>query len=114
MEWVSCRGRPEASFSQGDAWKRLISRYIQAMPPIGSMLCAEEQIVACGAAFAESHAISAKVGEAARPSQPAASQAVCQARALLFFVIIDVVIFDLSTRLAVAGWAKMYGRVRDV
>src|SRR3954452_4887122 len=24
VEWVSCRGPPEASFSQGDTWKRLI------------------------------------------------------------------------------------------
>jgi len=90
-EGVSCRGRPDASFSQADTWKKLISRYIQAMPSIGSRPEAGEQMVIWGASLAAIHAISAKVGEAAMPSQPAAPLA----RALLFLVAMDVVIVGL-------------------
>jgi hypothetical protein len=94
VEWVSCRGPPEASFSQGDTWKRLISRYIQAMPSTGSMSEAEEQIAIRGASVAVIHAISAKVGEAAMPSQPAAPR-VRHALALRFFAAVSVVILGL-------------------
>jgi hypothetical protein len=52
----------------------------------------EEQIVISDASIAEIHAMSAKVGEAARPSQLVASW-VCRARASLFFAGIDAVIF---------------------
>jgi hypothetical protein len=70
---VNCRERAEASFSQGDRWKKLISRYIQAIPPIGRMPGPDAQIIAC-MSFAEIQAIDAKVGEAARASQPPASR----------------------------------------
>ena len=56
-------------------WKRLISTYIVVMPWIEKMLEPEEQSAIVGAAFAAIHAISAKVGEAARASQPAAPRA---------------------------------------
>ncbi len=51
------------------------------MPPIGSMSGPEEQIMIGCASFAESQAISAKVGEAARPSQPAALARLLRIRA---------------------------------
>lgn len=70
----------------------LISRYIQVMPSIGRMSEAGEQIWSCEASFQETSAISAKVGEAARPSQAAASGD-CQARPFLFPVLNDMVIF---------------------
>ncbi len=60
------------SFSQGDAWKRLINRYIQAMPLIGGM--AEEQIAIRGALVVAINAIKAKVGDAARLSHAVASR----------------------------------------
>ena len=82
---VCAHGRPEASFSQGDRWKRLISsRYIAVMPSIGRMLEPEEQNAIGGASFVAIHAMSAKVGEAARASQPAAPRA-CQAPVLPWF-----------------------------
>src|ERR1700693_5991833 len=87
-------GRPEASFSQGDRWKRLISTYIAVMPSIGRMLEPEEQSAIGGASSAAIHAMSAKVGEAAMASQPAAPRA-CQALALPLFAAEDVVIFRL-------------------
>jgi hypothetical protein len=65
--------RPENSFSHGERWKRLISKYIQTMLPMGSKPSADEQIIA-STSFAEIQAINAKVGEAARPIQPATSR----------------------------------------
>jgi hypothetical protein len=53
-----------------------------------------EQIAIPGASLAAIHAIRAKVGEAARPSQPAAPR-VREAPALLFFAAMSVVIFGL-------------------
>jgi hypothetical protein len=44
------------------------------MPPVGSMSEAGEQMANLNASVATSQAISAKDGEAARPSQPAASR----------------------------------------
>jgi hypothetical protein len=82
----------EASFSQGDRWKRLISTYIAVMPSIGSMLW--EQIAIGGAWFAAIQAMSAKVGEAARLSQPAAPRA-CHARATDLLAAEGVAIFGL-------------------
>lgn len=64
------------------------------MPSIGGVPETEEQIVIRGASLAAIHAISAKVGEAVRPSQPAAPPA-CQARALLIFATTGVFIFGL-------------------
>jgi hypothetical protein len=68
---VRAHGRPEASFSQGDRWKRLISTYIVVIPSIGRMLEPNEQNAIGRASFAAIHAMSAKVGEAVRASQPA-------------------------------------------
>ncbi len=70
---MSRREREEASFSQGVRWKKLISKYIQAMPPMDKMPGSGEHVIAC-MSFAEIQAINAKVGEAARPSQLAASR----------------------------------------
>ena len=86
--------RWDASFSHGDRWKRLISRYIQAMASIGSMLEPEKQRAIGGASAAAIHAMSAKVGEAASPSQLAASRA-RGAGALPFREAAEVVIFGL-------------------
>lgn len=92
------RERVATSFSQGDRWKRLISRYMKAMPPkdrrpgsdMHSMLCMS---------FAETHAINAKMGEAARPRQCATSR-VHRVLAGRFLVRIDVVIFELPMKFA--------------
>ena len=46
-----------------------MSRYIVVMPSTGRMLDMEEQSGIAGAPLAESQAMSAKVGEAARASQ---------------------------------------------
>jgi hypothetical protein len=91
---VRYRGRPEASFSHGDRWKRLISRYIVVMPSIGSMLDPEEQRATGRASFAGIHAMSAKLGEAARPSQPAAPGG-WQTHPVPLLAAEDVVIFPL-------------------
>jgi hypothetical protein len=91
---MRARGWPETSFNQGDRWKKLISTYIAVMPPIGRMLELEEQSAIGGASFAAIHAMSAKVGEAASASQPAAPRA-CQAFALPLFAADDVVIVRL-------------------
>src|SRR5258708_559420 len=92
--WVSCRGRPGASFSQCDTWKRLINRYIQAMPSIGGMPEAEAQSAVREASVAAIHAIRAKVGDAARPIQRAASRA-RHAPALRLFAAFSVVTCSL-------------------
>jgi hypothetical protein len=75
----------EASFSQGDRWKRLISRYIAAMPP---MLEPGVHNAIGDALLAAMQAMTAKVGDAARDSQPAAP------RACPGFAVVDVVIFQ--------------------
>lgn len=61
------------SFSQGGAWKALISTYIGTIPLSGDASCAAEQIIS-GAPPPRtpvSSAMTAKVGAAARDSQPA-------------------------------------------
>src|ERR1700761_9018247 len=64
--------RRATSFSQGAAWKRLISRYIGAIPPIDHGAWAAEQSRSAPLSWARplSSAITAKLGVAARPSQP--------------------------------------------
>jgi hypothetical protein len=61
----------------------LISRYIQAMPSIGSTPELEEQKAIRGASLAAIPAISAKLGAAARPSHRVA------------WVLANIVIFGL-------------------
>jgi hypothetical protein len=95
-------GGLEASFSQDVRWKRLISTYIAVMPWIERMVEPEEQSVIVGAAFAAIHAISAKVGEAARASQPAAPRA-CQGLVLPLFATEDIVISGSRSIVAVPG-----------
>lgn len=87
----------DASFSQDDRWKRLISKYMKAMLPIGRTPGPGAQITAC-MSCAEFQAIDAKVGEAARASQPAASREswVSEER---FFANMNVVIFELPVEL---------------
>src|SRR5271165_5521027 len=110
---VRGRLRPEANFSQGDRWNRLISRYIAVMGSVPGMLEPEEQSAIGGASFAAIHAMSAKVGEAARPSQPAAPRG-RQAHPLPLSAAEDVVIFwapdRLSPFLAAAGPSEDLGR----
>jgi hypothetical protein len=64
------------------------------MPSIGGTLEPEEQRVIGDASFAAIHAMSAKVGEAARLSQPAALRG-CQTDPLPVFAAEDIVIFPL-------------------
>jgi hypothetical protein len=64
------------------------------MPSIGRRPDPEEQSAIGCASFAAIHAMSAKVGEAAKASQPAAPRA-CHAPALPVFAAKDVVIFRL-------------------
>jgi hypothetical protein len=94
--WVNCRWRSAASFNQGDTWKKLIKRYIHAMPLIGSMPEAEAQMALRGASVIAIHAIRAKVGDPARAIQPAASRT-RQVPALRRFAAISVVIFSLPS-----------------
>jgi hypothetical protein len=82
----------EASFSQGDRWNRLISKYITVMPSSGRKL--EEQNVIGDASFAAIHAMSAKVGEAAKASQPVVPRA-CLVLALPLSAAADIVILQL-------------------
>jgi hypothetical protein len=89
---VRAQGWPEASFNQGDRWKKLINPYITAMPLIGKRLEPAAQNGSGGASFAAIQAMSANVGEAARTSQPAAPRD-CQALAFARFADDDVVIF---------------------
>jgi hypothetical protein len=83
------------------------------MPSIGSMLEPEEQSASGCASFTAIHAMSAKVGEAARESHPAVPRA-CQAHPLPLFAAEDVVILRLPIRLspfpAVAGPSDDVGR----
>jgi hypothetical protein len=85
---VTCRGRPEAGFSQGGRWTRHINRYIQAMPSIRGMSEAEEQILTRGAPVAVSHAITARAGDAP---------------AFRCFAAVSVVIFSLREIFAVSS-----------
>jgi hypothetical protein len=61
----------DVSFSQGAAWKALISQYIAAIPLSGDACCAAAQSMSGGPALekAISSAMVAKVGAAARHSQ---------------------------------------------
>jgi hypothetical protein len=67
----------EISFSQGAAWKTLISQYIRAIPLSGDAFCADEQSMSAGPPprTPVSSAKMAKVGAAARRSQSAAPSA---------------------------------------
>src|SRR5262245_13674427 len=69
--------RLEISFSQGDEWKALISRYIGIMPLSGDASCAAAQSISCGTLpkTPVRSAMIAKVGAAARHTQSAAPRA---------------------------------------
>jgi hypothetical protein len=68
--------RDEISFSQGAEWNALISKYIGTIPLSGDASCAAEQSISAGPPPTPvSSAMMAKVGAAARPSQPAAPRA---------------------------------------
>src|SRR5260370_40734259 len=69
--------RLDTSFSQGAEWKTLISKYIGTIPLSGDASCAAEQSISVGppATTPVSSAMIAKVGAAARLSQPAAPRA---------------------------------------
>ena len=111
VDRMRCRERAGTSFSQGDRWKKLISRYIQAMPPIGRMPGPDAHSTLC-MSFAENQAINAKVGEAARPSQLAGSLDgwVSEGR---FLASMSVVIFEFPVELrryfSALNLTKMYG-----
>jgi len=72
---MGARVRPDARSSQGDRWKTLISKYIVVMLPIGSRPEPEEQSAIGGASLVAIQAMSAKVGEATRATQPVAPRA---------------------------------------
>ena len=59
------------SFSQGAAWKALISRYIGTMPPRCNAVPVEHSVSGGPPPKCVSNAITAKVGAAASDSQPA-------------------------------------------
>ncbi len=64
--------RPLISFSQGDAWNALISRYITVIPLIGDEPCIAMQSMSGWPLKKPFHkAIIANVGAAARPSHRA-------------------------------------------
>ncbi|MGA9281875.1 MAG: hypothetical protein WBW00_11385, partial [Pseudolabrys sp.] len=70
--WTPHR-RQEINLNHGAAWKALISRYITVIPPIGDEPCIAMQSMSGWSQKKPVHsAMSAKVGAAARPSQPAA------------------------------------------
>jgi hypothetical protein len=78
----------EISFSQGTEWKALISKYIAAIPLSGDAACVAEQRIS-GAPPPRapvSSAMIAKVGAAARESQPAAPTAAAFPLPSIFFV----------------------------
>jgi hypothetical protein len=82
------------------------------MPSMGNPPEADEQIVACEALLAEIHAISAHVGDAAKPSQVDTSRnrSVCAGFVL---AILELVIFDSPTGLGRCRTGlRMYGRER--
>ena len=68
--------RPVIRFIQGAAWNALISRYIRVMPSIDDACDAVEQSTSAAGEVADSHAITAKVGAAARTRTSAALDAV--------------------------------------
>jgi hypothetical protein len=67
--------RLEISFSQGDEWKALISKYIEAIPFSGDAACVAEQRISGVPPMPVNSAMIAKVGVAARHSQSAAPRA---------------------------------------
>jgi hypothetical protein len=72
--------RDEISFSQGAEWNALISKYIGSIPLSGDASCAAEQNMSGGPPPKPvSSAMIAKVGAAARLSQPAAPTACTRA-----------------------------------
>ena len=75
------------------------------------MLEPEEQSAIVGAAFAAIHAISAKVGEAARASQPAAARP--EAIALPWFAAEDIVIFRARSIVAIPGRCGVEREIYD-
>ena len=85
---------------------------MNAMPPIGRTPGPGAQIMAC-MSFADIQAIAAKVGEAARPSQLAASRDGGLSGGC-FLATMDVVIFELPVELrqyfSALNLAKMYDR----
>ncbi len=65
--------RPRISFSHGAAWKTLISRYMETIPPSGDACAPEHSIRAASSPeMPASSAATAKVGDAAKASQSAA------------------------------------------
>jgi len=73
--------RLEINLSHGVAWKALISRYITVIPLIGDELCIAMQSMSGWPLKKPVHkAMIAKVGAAARPSQPAAPVAALPAQ----------------------------------
>jgi hypothetical protein len=70
--WTPLR-RLEINLSHGAAWKALISRYITVIPLIGDEPCIAMQSMSGWPLKKPVHsAMNAKVGAAAKPSQPAA------------------------------------------
>ena len=70
---VSLCARPRISFSHGAAWKTLISRYMETIPPSGDACAPEHSIRAASSPeMSASSAATAKVGDAAKASQSAA------------------------------------------
>jgi hypothetical protein len=67
--------RLATSFSQGDKWKALISKYIMTIPLSADASCAAEQIMSAPPVTAVSGAMIANVGAAARDNQSAAPRA---------------------------------------
>ena len=78
---VDTARRLEINLSHGVAWKALISRYITVIPFIGDEPCITMQSMSGWPLKKPFHsAIIAKVGAAARPSQPAAPVAALPAQ----------------------------------
>jgi resolvase-like protein len=76
VEGLNARYRSQISFSHGAEWKALIRRYIGTIPLSGDTPCAAEHIMSASPPDTQVRsAITAKVGAAARPSQPAAPSA---------------------------------------
>jgi hypothetical protein len=68
------------NFNHGAEWKTLISRYMRIIPPSGDECCmAAQRVSGSPPVRAVSSAMVAKVGVAARQSQPAAVRAVKRA-----------------------------------
>jgi hypothetical protein len=70
------RAKREISFNQGAEWNALISAYIGTIPLSSDTPCAAEHIMSASPPGTQVRsAMTAKVGAAARPSQPAAPSA---------------------------------------